>query len=92
MTDSPDDSNQVDADAAKAIATQLAPFIKPDRKAEAVRVVATLIEKHHSGPLPAPEDLAHYDQIVPGGAERIFQMTEREQRASPSLRKQDDFR
>jgi uncharacterized membrane protein len=31
-----------------------------------------------SGPLPPPEHLQRFDDIVPGGAERIFQMTEQE--------------
>lgn len=36
------------------------------------------VEQHYSGPLPRPEDLAKYDQIVPGAAERIINMAERE--------------
>jgi len=32
-----------------------------------------------SGPLPAPESLAKYDNIVPGAAERILVMAEKEQ-------------
>lgn len=32
-----------------------------------------------SGPLPPPEVIRGYDQILPGGAERIFSMAEREQ-------------
>lgn len=31
------------------------------------------------GPLPPPAALAQFDQIVPGGAERIFKMVEQEQ-------------
>ena len=34
--------------------------------------------RHYSGPLPLPEDLAKYDQIVPGAAERIIKMAENE--------------
>ena len=34
--------------------------------------------RHYSGPLPLPEDLAKYDQVVPGAAERIMQMAEKE--------------
>ena len=30
----------------------------------------------HSGPLPAPETLAEYEQFLPGSAERIFAMAE----------------
>ena len=32
-----------------------------------------------SGPLPAPESLAKYDSVVPGSAERILAMAEKEQ-------------
>ncbi len=35
-------------------------------------------ERHYSGPLPLPEDLAKYDHIVPGAAERILRMAEKE--------------
>lgn len=34
--------------------------------------------KTHSGPLPAPEDLAIYNQVIPNGAERIMQMAEKQ--------------
>lgn len=33
------------------------------------------------GPLPAPSDLERYNTAFPGGAERVFQMAEAEQRA-----------
>lgn len=35
-------------------------------------------QSHYSGPLPMPEDLAKYDQVVPGAAERIIRMAEEE--------------
>jgi uncharacterized membrane protein len=34
---------------------------------------------HYSGPLPTPEMLRGYDSVVPGAAERIVAMAEREQ-------------
>lgn len=34
--------------------------------------------QHISGPLPSPEALAKYDQVVPGAAERIIKMAEQE--------------
>ncbi|PIQ30327.1 MAG: hypothetical protein COS35_13425 [Zetaproteobacteria bacterium CG02_land_8_20_14_3_00_50_9] len=34
----------------------------------------------HSGPLPAPEDFAKYENILPGAAERILSMAENEAR------------
>lgn len=39
-----------------------------------------------SGPLPQPEILEKYDQIVPGAAERIIRMAEKEQSARHELR------
>ena len=36
-------------------------------------------ETSFSGPLPPPEIIRDYDKILPGGAERIFAMAEKEQ-------------
>jgi uncharacterized membrane protein len=33
----------------------------------------------HIGPLPPPEVLARYERLLPGSAERLFQMVERDQ-------------
>lgn len=38
-------------------------------------------ETMHFGPLPSPEMLKEYDAVLPGGAERIFAMAEKEQSA-----------
>lgn len=35
-------------------------------------------QEHYSGPLPHPDALARYDEIVPGAAERIIRMAEKE--------------
>jgi uncharacterized membrane protein len=37
------------------------------------------VTKSHAGPLPTPEDFAAYDQTLPGCADRIVSMAEREQ-------------
>jgi uncharacterized membrane protein len=42
-------------------------------------VILAQFGQHHSGPLPAPADLEHYERVYPGAAERIFAMAEREQ-------------
>lgn len=34
--------------------------------------------RHHQGPLPAPEDLHHYEALLPGAAERILRLAEDE--------------
>lgn len=37
---------------------------------------SSLVVSHRSGPLPAPEELAAYNNVVVDGAERIFQQFE----------------
>lgn len=32
----------------------------------------------HTGPLPAPEDLAHYEAVIPGLADRIVTLAEKQ--------------
>lgn len=44
-----------------------------------VTMAIAVHEERHSGPLPAPKTLHGYEKIVPGGAERIFLMAEKEQ-------------
>lgn len=54
----------------------------PQGKAAIQKILVTAIavhEERHSGPLPPPRQLVEYDKAVPGGAERIFLMAEREQ-------------
>ena len=37
------------------------------------------VSERHSGPLPPPHQLQEYENILPGSAERIFRIAEREQ-------------
>ena len=46
------------------------------------------VERRVSGPLPAPELLAGYDQVQAGFAERIVAMAEREQDSRLALSKE----
>ena len=48
---------------------------KPATQATKQQVIA----QNWSGPLPPPDALARFDQIIPNGAERILRMTEQEQ-------------
>ena len=51
-------------------------------KPQAVRQAQQVQVSHQTirqGPLPAPEDLQRYDQLLPGAAERIIKMAEMEQ-------------
>lgn len=54
----------------------------PETRQHVERMVMSavaVIEERHSGPLPSPRQLREYEGTLPGGAERIFQMAEREQ-------------
>lgn len=53
--------------------------------AAATTTVAETRVVAHSGPLPSPDVLAGYDRLLPGAAERILQMAEREQNARITL-------
>jgi uncharacterized membrane protein len=58
------------------IVKKLTPILRPDKRQEAERVIGMVLQKSHSGPLPAPEDLAEYDAVCPGAANRIITMAE----------------
>lgn len=52
------------------------------KKAPAIRreEVTEEIEAHlYQGPIPAPQTLAAFNEIIPNGADRIMQMAEKEQ-------------
>jgi len=74
----PEDKAQSDGagSPAQEIVKKLTPLLRPDQRREAERVVEVVLQKSHSGPLPAPEDLAEYDAICPGAANRIIVMAE----------------
>lgn len=36
------------------------------------------VSTHHSGPIPSPETIMEYDNIIPNGAERIMLMAEKQ--------------
>jgi uncharacterized membrane protein len=61
---------------AQEIVKKLTPILRPEKRQEAERVVGMVLQRIHSGPLPAPEDLANYDAICPGAADRIISMAE----------------
>jgi len=43
-----------------------------DTKVEQILQVASVIQTYRSGPLPDPEDLRQYENILPGSSERFF--------------------
>ena len=57
---------------------------KPEPGTDVAEATSVHIERRRfSGPVPPPEILAQYDQVLPGAADRILQMAEREQLAAP---------
>lgn len=49
------------------------------KQSQASQRTIVAASKQWSGPLPAPEDLEHFNHIIPNGAERIVSMVEQEQ-------------
>jgi uncharacterized membrane protein len=72
-----DDPPSVDPE---EFAKELSPFVRPGKERQVAQVVTTMIQRVHQGPLPDPETLGGYEHILPGAAERVMQMAEREQR------------
>lgn len=53
--------------------------MSPEEKREAAAIIRAAVEiSRFSGPLPPPEDLAKYEQILPGAADRIIRMAEQQ--------------
>ncbi len=52
---------------------------------ESSATVSRLQAEYFSGPLPAPSLLAKYNEVIPGGAERILSMAERQSAHRESL-------
>jgi len=53
------------------------PPAQPGASAPQQQVQVTQV--HWSGPLPTPQALQHFEQVIPGGASRILSMAEQEQ-------------
>ena len=52
--------------------------VPKQRKQQIVRAVIQTVQKIHMGPLPDPNTLAEYNNIIPNGAERIMAMAEKQ--------------
>lgn len=63
----------------ESIAQNLEPFLRPDKRQAGVKMVAMMVQKTYRGPLPTPESFEHYEAVLPGSAERILAMAEKEQ-------------
>jgi uncharacterized membrane protein len=65
------------------LAEILGPVLRPDRAADIKIAVSRAVEivqtSSYRGPLPPPAHLRGYEKVLPGAAERILSMAEREQ-------------
>ncbi len=52
--------------------------IPKQKRQQILKSLAITISKTHIGPLPDPDTLSEYSQIIPNGAERIMQMAEKQ--------------
>lgn len=52
--------------------------IPKQKKQQIIQGIVVSMRKTHIGPLPDPETLAEYSEIIPNGAERIMQMAEKQ--------------
>jgi uncharacterized membrane protein len=52
--------------------------IKKEKIQRIIKSVVVTMHKTHSGPLPDPDTLAQYSEIIPNGAERIMLMAEKQ--------------
>jgi len=68
------------------IIQRLEPYVQPGRADEAAMVVQSmLVQQSHSGPLPSSREFRGYNTVLPGAADRILRMAEREQEHRQSL-------
>jgi len=50
-----------------------------ENRAKLIRIIESqTVMRHHEGPLPAPEDIALYNQHIPNGADRIMALAEKQ--------------
>lgn len=72
----------------QAYPAELPDSISPPATEKQHRAVSTHLLVHQ-GPLPPAADFAAYNKALPGSADRILQMAEREQKAAIRLRRLD---
>lgn len=52
--------------------------VEAQAQTELALEVGAIIEQHYSGPLPPPQALERYNDIIPNGADRIMVMAEKQ--------------
>lgn len=76
----PDNSGPITPqEMAKWIRADAPPEIVESLRSATVLTEQVSLVESHSGPLPSPKDLAAYERVSPGIADRIVQMAEAEQ-------------
>lgn len=58
---------------------------KDQRKKLLSVIESRSVSRHYQGPIPEPEDLARFNEIIPNGADRIMRMAEEQARHRMSL-------
>lgn len=79
-SDGPDISGPDSESNPEAVPEVLRPTLEalpPQQRREVIEIISQ--RESHSGPLPSPAQLKAYDEVLPGLAERIVQLTEKEQ-------------
>lgn len=66
------------AELERALSAKLGEIVPEPKRQEVTRVVTEFVAAFH-GPLPPPSIMREYDDVVPGAAERIIDMAEKEQ-------------
>lgn len=56
---------------------------------EELRKVVSLVAREFSGPIPPPESLAGYEKTLPGSADRILKMAEKQSEHRQNLEKRE---
>jgi uncharacterized membrane protein len=75
------DAPTLDSEVTKTVLDRIDDLVPEENRARVAVIIEETISEisHHSGPLPRPADLAGYEAIQKGFAERIMQMAEKEQ-------------
>lgn len=89
LPDAPNEQSTHDGnndDLEQEVIQSLEPYVQPERIREAANVVhALMIQQSHSGPLPSSREFRGYEIVLPGSANRLLEMAEREQQHRHSL-------
>lgn len=62
--------------------------VPKDKKEMVERALTVIRSEIYSGPIPSPESFEKYEKVLPGAADRILKMAERQQEHRMSLEKE----